>query len=108
MTRRQIRVSDLVGRRVYDVEGRSIGRVEEMRAEIELHELGADYVVVEFHVGAFGALEALAGGRFAREFLRMFGRLTRYRRHRVPWAVMDLADPSRPRVRCRASELRAD
>ena len=108
MTRRAIRLSDLVGRKVCDVDGRSIGRIEEMRAEIELHEHGNDYVVVEFHVGAYGALEALAGGRFARQCLRRMGRLVHYQRHRVPWKVMDLADPSNPRILCRASELPGD
>jgi hypothetical protein len=108
MSRREIRLGDLVGRKVHDVDGRAIGRIEEMRAEIELHEHGNDYVVLEFHVGAYGALEAIAGGRFARQVLRTMGRLVRYRSHRVPWEVMDLSDPRNPRVLCRASELPPD
>jgi hypothetical protein len=90
---------------VHDVDGRSIGRIEEMRAEIELHDHGNDYVVVEFHVGAYGALEALAGVGFARYVLRWIGSLVGYRNHRVPWSVMDLSDPARPRLTCRAGEL---
>jgi sporulation protein YlmC with PRC-barrel domain len=102
---REIRLGDVVGRKVYDADGRSIGRVEEMLAEIELHERGNDYVVVEVHVGAYGALEALAGSVFARHLLRKFGRLVRHHQHRIPWALMDFSEPLTPRVRCRQSEL---
>jgi hypothetical protein len=105
MSGREIRISDVIGRVVRDVDGRSIGRLEEMHAEIELHDRGNDYVVVEFHVGAYGALEALAGARFARHVLRLIGPLVGYRHHRVPWARMDLSDASRPRITCRATEL---
>jgi hypothetical protein len=82
---REVYVSDLVGRRVLDADGRSIGRLEELVAEVELHVRGKDYVVTEFHVGAYGALEALAGARFARHLLRKLGKLVRYERRRVPW-----------------------
>jgi hypothetical protein len=105
MSGREIRISDVIGRVVRDVDGRSIGRLEEMHAEIELHDRGNDYVVVEFHVGAYGALEALAGARFARHVLRRIGPIVRYQRHRVPWTLMDLSDPARPRITCRKSEL---
>jgi hypothetical protein len=101
----EVRLSHLLGRTVHDVEGRSIGRLEELRAEIELHEHGADYVVVEFHVGAYGALQALAGWHFARHFLRLFGGLVDYKRYRVPWEIMDLTDPMRPVVTRPAREL---
>jgi hypothetical protein len=102
---REVRLSDIVGRKVYDVDGRSVGRVEELLAEIELHERGNDYVVVEVHVGAFGALEALAGSRFARHLLRRIGPLGPYRHRRIPWTLMDFSDPLTPRIRCRESEL---
>ena len=105
MSHREIRLSDVIGRVVRDVEGRSIGRLEEMHAEIELHDQGNDYMVVEFHVGAYGALEALAGARFARHVLRRIRPLVGYRHYRVPWTRMDLSEPSRPRILCRASEL---
>jgi hypothetical protein len=105
VSRHEIRLGDVIGRVVRDVDGRSIGRLEEMHAEIELHDHGNDYVVVEFHVGAYGALEALAGARFARHVLRRLGPLVSYRHHRVPWRLMDLSDVSRPRITCRQSEL---
>jgi hypothetical protein len=105
MSRQEIRLSDVIGRVVRDIDGRSIGRLEEMRAEVELHDPGNDYVVVEFHVGAYGALEALAGTGFARQALRRIGSIVQYQHHRVPWTLMDLSEPSRPRITCRKSEL---
>jgi hypothetical protein len=101
----EVLLSHLLGRRVYDAEGNSIGRLEELRAEIELHAHGADYVVVEYHVGAYGGLEALAGGHFARHFLRLLTPVIRYKRYAVPWEWMDLADPRRPVVMRSAREL---
>jgi hypothetical protein len=105
MSTREVSLSELVGRRVKDAAGRSIGRIEELRAEIELHDGGNDYVVVEFHVGAYGALEALAGGGFGRHLLRRVGGAVGYERHCIPWDRMDLRDPERPRLTCRVEEL---
>jgi len=105
MSRREVRLHHLVGRTVIDVDGRRIGRIEELLAEIELHENGNEYVVREFHIGAFGVLEALAGSRFARRAMRNLGRLTRYRFYAVPWDQMDLSDPDHPRVNRPLREL---
>lgn len=102
---REVRLSDVVGKRVFDIDGRSIGRIEEMLAEISLHASGNDYVVVEIHVGTYGALEALAGSRVARYLIERVGRFVRHRHHRVPWEKLDLTNPERPVVRCRAEEL---
>jgi hypothetical protein len=98
-------LSDLHGRVVYDVRGRRLGRLEELRAEIEPHADGAVYVVTEYYVGAYGALEALAGGHFARHLLNLIAPVFRYKRYRIPWAVMDLSDPERPRVSVSSEEL---
>jgi hypothetical protein len=98
MSGHTLAVAQLVGRRVRNAEGRSIGRIEELLCEIELREGGADYVVREFHVGTFGRLDALAGTVLTRDLLRTFGRAAGYRQHRVPWEAMDLSDPARPRT----------
>jgi len=93
---REVALHHLLGRVVRDPTGRRIGRVEELRAEIELHEQGNDYVVTEFHVGSFGAVESLAGAHFARLLLHRLGRLAPYERHRIRWDRMDLTDPLNP------------
>jgi len=95
---REVALHHLLGRTVLDPNGRKVGRVEELRAEIQLHERGNDYVVTEFHVGSFGAVESLAGPYFARMLLHRLGRLVSYRRHEIPWNRIDLRDPSHPRT----------
>lgn len=105
MSRREILLHELVGRVVHDSDGRAIGRIQELHATIELHPHGNDYVVREFHIGFFGAFEALAGTRFTSKAMGLFGRFTGYRTYAIPWEQMDLADPDRPRTRMKKSEL---
>jgi sporulation protein YlmC with PRC-barrel domain len=91
-------LSHLVGRVVHDVDGRKVGRIEELIAQIELHEHGNDYVISEFHVGAYGFFEALTGSRFARKILQRVKPLAGYRKFQIPWEWMDLSDFDHPRV----------
>ena len=105
MKSRELLLSHLVGRIVHDVDGRRMGRIEELIATMQLHEHGNDYVVTEFHIGAFGWCEAVAGGSFTRHLLKRFGRITGYRLLRIPWEWMDLTDSEHPRMSRRAAEL---
>ncbi len=98
---REVRLDRLVGRTVHDVDGRSVGHIHELHAEIELHEHGNEYVVVAFHVGRLALLPSMAASRFAWQSLRFLGR----RRYIIPWQLMDLSDPLQPRVRCALEEL---
>ena len=99
---REVRVELLVGKVVHDAAGEKVGRLEEIVVELD----GADYVVREFHVGAYAAFERLAGGPLRRTLLHTLsgGRLRRG--YVVDWRDMDLGDPERPRVRKRKGELR--
>lgn len=98
MSAREIRLSDLVGRVVRGADGRRVGRIEELRAEIALDAEGNEYDVVEIHVGAYGALEALAGARFLRAALRRLGRAVGYESRSISWDRLDLSDPKHPRL----------
>jgi len=98
MSARTISLSDLIGRPVRDSDGRRIGRIEELEAEIELHPHGNDYVVTRFDVGRVGPLDTLATGRFVRQLLRWVTRATGYVRYEIPWDWMDLRDPAHPRA----------
>lgn len=104
---REVALHHLLGRTVRDPNGREVGRVEELRAEIELHERGNDYVVTEFHVGSFGAIESLAGPWFARQLLHRLGRFAPYTSHRIPWDRFDLTDPRNPKSLDTVEELKA-
>ena len=103
---RELRISPRIGRVVRDAEGRKVGRIEELLATIELRDHGNDYVVAEFHVGAYGLLEALTGGVFAQRFLQRMGAVVGYRQFRIPWQWMDLTDPDHPRLTRTRAELR--
>lgn len=105
MSAREIRVSELVGRRVRDPDGRSIGRVEELICEIELRPDGRDYVVRELHVACVRLLGAVGGSTLIRSLVRTLGRGAGYTRYCVPWEVVDLSDPSRPTITLRRDEL---
>lgn len=98
MNEREVRIEQLIGRRVRNADGRDVGRIEEMVCEIELHAHGRDYVVQEIHVGTFGALDALIGSRVLRLLLRTLLPSRAYRRLEVPWSSIDLSDPDRPRL----------
>ena len=104
---RELLLSHLIGRQVRDADGLKVGRIEELLARIELHEHGNDYVVVEFHVGAYGLMEALTGGVFAQKLVQRIGSVVGYRRFRIPWEWMDLSDPLHPRLNHTRAELEA-
>jgi len=79
---RQVRVQDLIGRAVRDVDGNVVGRIQEIRA----HWRGDDCFIDEFELGGRALLERLGiGGK--RE------------PRKVPWQEMDLSDPQKPRLR---------
>ena len=106
-TSRTISVSDLLGHTVRDVDGRSIGRIEELTAEIELHGNESEYVVTSVSVGRYGHLDMIATGQFVPAMVRRWMAWTGYRRHEIPWDWLDLRDPAHPRLLRPASELPA-
>jgi hypothetical protein len=86
----------LLGRKVHDPEGRRVGRILAVRAEAE----GEDCVVREYLLGTAALLTRLgisAG--------RLVGLPVHREPIRVPWDVMDLRDPAKPRLTCRTEEL---
>jgi len=95
----EVQAELLVGRTVHDADGNRIGRV----ADIVAHRDEEDALVVkEYLVGPRGWLH-----RFA-----VHGLGLRLRRlawvYRVPWDLMDLQDPRRPRATCRRDELKIE
>ena len=105
MTTRTVSLHDLVGRAVHDADGRRIGRIEELNAEIALERGGNEYVVTQFGVGRWGPFDALATGHFVQQLVRRIARATSYVHYDIPWDWMDLSDPENPRVARREQEL---
>jgi sporulation protein YlmC with PRC-barrel domain len=92
-------VEHLLGRRIVDVDGHVVGRLEEMNAEI----VDGEMVVTEFHIGTAALVERV--GAFVTQL--PFFRHIPFSRHgyRVPWQQLDLSDTLHPRVRVRRDEL---
>lgn len=101
MTTTECRVELLIGCRVVDANGEVVGRLEEIVADY----VDDEYVVREFHVGAYAALERLGAGRLGRSLLRLIGGDRIYTGYIVSWRQMDLSDPEHPRVTVAKAEL---
>jgi hypothetical protein len=87
MTSRQIRLDDLMGRIVRDVDGQPMGRLFEVRGE----ERDGEMMVVEYHLGPHAWLERIGFS------VRRFAGVDAARHiHKVPWDEVDVSDPTRP------------
>jgi sporulation protein YlmC with PRC-barrel domain len=93
-------VEQLLGRRVRDVDGAIVGRLEEFRVRI----VDGDPVVTEFHVGGAAILERI--GAFGAQMPFFSWLPVNLYEYRIPWQDVDLSDPLHPRLRVRRSELR--
>src|SRR5436190_24294102 len=102
MPKQEIHVELLLGKRVRALNGRAVGRLEEVRAE----EIRGQYFVKEFHLGTYAALERLAALSIGRAVLRVFGIRKKSGGFRVPWDKLDLSDPKAPRLLCAIDELK--
>lgn len=87
----------LLGRKVLDSEGKRVGRILAVTAEPE----GEDCVVREYLLGTAALLTrlGLSAGRIV-------GLPIRREPLRVPWDVMDLRHPEKPRLSCQLAELK--
>jgi sporulation protein YlmC with PRC-barrel domain len=93
MSRREVALERLVGRKVLAVEGRTVGRLEEVRAE----QRGSAWVVIEYRIGPAALLERLAA--------RMLRFRAAEREYKARWDQLDPSDPAGPRLTCPVEEL---
>lgn len=90
------RLDRLLGRRVRTANNRSLGRLQEFRAERR----GDDWVITEYVVGVSGLLERLGVGfRLVLGVQRVSGFVVR-------WDQLDVSNPDRPRLTCPVDDLR--
>lgn len=99
MAAQEIRIEMLLGKRVFGLNGKAVGHLEEIVGELRA---GVCFVE-EFHVGSYAVLERLAAWSIGRTTLRIFGVNKGYR---VPWDKLDLSDAERPRLLCSVKELK--
>src|SRR5215212_4842439 len=96
-----VRLELLLNRRVRALNGRVIGRLEEVLAETAEDKC----YVTEYLVGAYGFLERFAAWPLSRSILQLLRLRQRDGGYRVRWNQLDLNDPARPRLRCNVQEL---
>ena len=97
----EIHADVLIGRRVYALNGRVVGRIEEIRAEIR----GSECVVTEYLIGVYALFERLAAWRIGRSLLRVLN--IKSDAKCIAWDQLDVSDVLRPRLCCSVAELRA-
>src|SRR5215211_4746136 len=101
MKKSEIHLELLLGKRVFARNGRPVGRLEEVRAELNAR---GYCFVTEFLIGNYALLERLAAWRMGRVLLRTL-RVGRRGGYRVRWEQLDLSDPRRPQLNCEVDEL---
>ena len=98
---REARVEELVGRRLCDAEGRKVGRIEELVAEID----GTEWLVVEIHVGPGALLERIVDLSSLLPWMSALGKRL-HRRYIIQWRDLDFSDPDHPRTFVRRGDLK--
>jgi len=92
----------LIGAKVRDVDGRKIGRIEEIHVERDERSCLVD----AYLIGASALIERLSAWTLVRPVVRFLHSSNVYSLYRVPWQDMDLTDPRHPRLRIAKHELR--
>jgi hypothetical protein len=101
MAKHEIKIELLLGKRVRGLNGQSIGRLEEVKAELSKGRC----FVTEFHVGTYAMLDRLAALHIVRAIMHQLWRPRKPGGYRISWNQLDLSDPTDPRLRCKVSEL---
>ena len=100
----EIKVQLLVGTKVHDVEGKSVGRIEEIRVERQQTAL----LVEAYLIGASGLIERLSARTLVRPIRKLLRTRHIYSVYEVPWKDMDLSDPERPVLRIAQRDLQRE
>ena len=87
---RQVRLQELLGRRVRDADGKVLGHIMEISATWR----GKECYVDAFHLGTAALLS-----RLGISAARLVGWPLAREPKRIPWQEMDLSDPEKPRVK---------
>ena len=101
MATQQIHIERLLGKRVFALNGRSVGRLEEIRAEVTKDHC----YVTEFLVGSYAMFERLSSLSLGRAMLTLFNLRKDKHGYRVTWDQLDLSNPERPRLLCNVTDL---
>jgi hypothetical protein len=100
-SRGEIHLECLIGRRIHDSDGRNVGVIEEIEAELQ----DGEWVVTKVLTGPMGMLTRLSSLGIGAWLLGFLGARKSAGGHEIAWRDLDLHDPIRPRLRCPADEL---
>jgi sporulation protein YlmC with PRC-barrel domain len=97
----EINVELLLGTEVADIDGRHIGRIQEIRVERRESAL----FVEAYLIGASALIERLSAWTLVRPIRRALGARHIYSVYEIPWQDMDLSDPTKPKARVAKGHL---
>jgi len=98
----ELNIEHLLGRKVCDVDGNDVGRIEEFRVERD----GKRCLLEAYLIGASALVQRLSAWTLVRPINRFLHGRSFYSIYRVPWQDMDLSDPHHPRLRISKRDLR--
>jgi len=98
---RRIQLFEILGRRVIDSEGETIGHLEEIEAE-----QGSESCLIQAYlVEHRKMLDRLSTWALTSSMQKALSRRSASKPFRIPWHQMDLSDPRHPRTLIPKSEL---
>ena len=103
MTKSEIHLELLLSKPVLDSTGKSVGRIQEVRAEQQ----GEEWIVKEYLIGYAAVLERLSAWTIGLKILHLLGAQKIYGGYTIPWDKLDLTDPDKPRLRCSLDALKS-
>jgi len=98
----EINAELLLGRKVCDVNGEKVGRIEEFVVETSDNAC----LVEAYLVGASAVIDRLSAWSLVRPIQKVLRGRSVISSYRVPWEEMDLSDPEHPKLKVQRSELR--
>ena len=98
----EINVEQLLGKKVVDVNGDNVGRIEEFRVERQDNSC----LLEAYLIGASAVIQRLSAWTLVRPINRLLHGRKFYSIYTVPWQDMDLSDPNHPRLRTVKRDLR--
>lgn len=98
---RQVQLREILGRKVLDPYGETVGHLEEIEADRGEKECVIRAYIVEHH----GLLDRVSSWALTSSMQRALQRRSEDKPYRVPWDQMDMSDPRRPRTLLPKTEL---
>ena len=97
----EINAELLIGKKVHDVNGEKVGRIEEFQVERKDNAC----LVESYVIGTSGVIDRLSAWTLVRPIHKALrGRL--FSVYRIPWDQLDLSDPDKPALKISKGELR--